>query len=312
MDLDATNASATGQSLFLLNPRLVSLDSTLQDSFAATPNVITLDGSKASGAFQSLTPLGGFGSANLTFDPNTAVVGNAIDVGQNNNLVTGEPVVYARSGGASLTITATGDDNALASSRAGTGGVVAGSAAQATTNDNTTTQAYIADDTNPSAAYTGMQISALNISAAHEAEFDSKTDTLQASALGFSGSWANDNDNSNTYATIGAGAQITAQNTTVSAVNTTRKDLVAPTTMLPRARVVWSKDAAANPKPTSPIARMTVGDSATIDVTGSSQVSGQFLLNAYNDVQGQITAKLDSGGLILLPGVTSPYEHQRR
>ena len=222
--LITSNADSAGQSLFLLNPRLVSLAATLNDALADSPNVFSLGGSKASGAEQTLTPLGAFGSSGLAFDPTRDVLGNAIDVGPNNQLLPGEPVVYGRSVGATLNIAATGNDNALASSTAGSGGLVAGAGAQSTTNNNTTTQAYIADDAAPSSTYTGIQVSALTVNASHLAEFDSQTNTTQATAVGFSGSWANDNDNSNTYATIGAGADITAQSVDVAAPSTTTRE----------------------------------------------------------------------------------------
>ena len=150
-----------------------------------------------------LTPVDLVGAAPVAFDPATALSLSGgtsyIDVGPN-SFYLGEPVEYQQSGGPALSITADGDDVNFAQATAGSGGVVAGAAAMANTNTGGGTSASIADNTGPG---TSLDVSSLTISALHTAQFDSQTNTTQADAVGFSGSWANNTDSSTVNAHIG-------------------------------------------------------------------------------------------------------------
>ena len=135
----------------------------------------------------SLTPYNVIGASPITFDPATALSNSEINLGPNSGLFLGEPVVYHKSSGPSLMIAANGDDVNFAHAVSGSGGVVAGSAAAASTNTGGGASASIADD-DGSGHPTKLDVSSLTVSATHTAEFDSQTNTIQADALGFSGS----------------------------------------------------------------------------------------------------------------------------
>src|SRR5208337_4022430 len=156
--------------------------------------------------------------------PYTPRLNLTINLGANaSSLYLGEPVVYHQSTGPTLAITADGDDINFAQADSGSGGLVAGAAASANTNTGGGASASIADN---SATGTNIDVSSLTITAQHTAQFDSQTNTLQADAVGFSGSWANNNDNSTVKAHIGNFARIVTQNLQVLATNTTDKNLV--------------------------------------------------------------------------------------
>ena len=76
---------------------------------------------------------------------------------------------------------------------------------------------------------------------------------------------------------------------------------------MPARAECWKESRAQSETDVSNRAHAIVGDHATITVTGGGASSGHLLLNAFNDVQGQITANLDTGGVVLLPGVTSHF-----
>ena len=70
----------------------------------------------------ALTPLTGFTSGSFDFNPGSAVnvATNTIELPSGHKMLTGQAVTYARSGGAALTISATGTDYSHAVSESGT------------------------------------------------------------------------------------------------------------------------------------------------------------------------------------------------
>ncbi|KKK59386.1 hypothetical protein LCGC14_3034910, partial [marine sediment metagenome] len=226
INLDTAGADPTGHSFTFINPRQVKLAATYEDAVAQTPIVRTLDNSVASGSAHTLTPFGGIVASSIPFDPLGDVGTETINLGADHGLLTGQAVVYKRGAGAALTITATGDDFNFAKSEAGSGGLVAGAAAVANVTANSRTRAYLADDIDGDSVKTDLRVSSLTIRAAHTAHFDTQTDTFQASVVGFSGSWANNDVDSTVEARIGESAVIETENLVVDAVNTSRKNLL--------------------------------------------------------------------------------------
>ncbi len=216
------------------NPDLISLASSFQNAVQSSGGPFPQPGSGAitislqlpafSAGSQSLTPYNGVGAAPITFNPATDVNPGTgtINLGSN-SLYLGEPVVYHKSNGPALAISANGDDINFADAVSGSGGLVAGSAASSNTSTGGGASASIADNTGPG---TSLQVSSLTITALHTAEFDSQTSTIQADALGFSGSAASNTDSSTVNAHIGNYTQVVTQNLQVLATNTTLKDLV--------------------------------------------------------------------------------------
>ena len=168
----------------------------------------------------------------------------------------------------------------------------------ANTNTGGGTSASIADNTERDR--TKLDVSSLSISATHTAQFDSQTNTTQADALGFSGSWANNTDSSTVNAHIGNYAQIVTQSLQVLATNTTEKNLVpsGQNNVSAGSGGVLEGNAAQS---TTTIANFTtadVGANANINVTGSITNPGLFELYALNNVDGSDTVNLDTGGVI--------------
>ena len=265
-------------------------------SAAAT---ITLSQPAVQAGDHSLTPYNVIGASPIAFNPAAALSNNEINLGPNSGLFLGEAVVYRKSNGPSLTIAANGDDVNFAHSVAGSGGLVAGSAASANTTTGGGASASIADYSG-SGNRTNLDVSGLTVSATHTAEFDSQTDTIQADALGFSGSWASNTDTSTVNAHIGSDATVTTQNLQVLATNNTMKDLVPSGQNNVSAGSGGVIQGNASQSQTSITNNTTadVGAGANLNVTGSVTNPGLFELYALNNLDGTDTVNLDTGGLI--------------
>ncbi|MFI5455223.1 MAG: beta strand repeat-containing protein [Isosphaerales bacterium] len=308
---DAIGGLTDGQIYYVVpssNPNLISLASSFQNAIQTSGGAHPQPGSGAitiplsvpafSAGNQSLTPYNGVGAAPVLFDPATAVNAGAgtINLGSN-SLYLGEPVVYHKSNGPALAISANGDDVNFGAAVSGSGGLVAGSAAAANTSTGGGASASIADNSGPG---TSLHVSSLTITALHTAQFDSQTNTIQADAVGFSGSAANNTDSSTVSAHIGNYAQVVTQSLQVLATNTTEKNLVpaGQNNVSAGSGGVIQGNAAQS---TTTIANFTtadVGAHANLNVTGSTTNPGLFELYALNNVDGSDTVKLDTGGLI--------------
>ena len=254
----------------------------------------------------SLTPYNVIGASPITFDPATALSGSVIGVGPGSGLFLGEAVVYRKSRGPSLAITADGDDVNFAVSVSGSGGLVAGSAASSNTNTGGGATASIADGT-AQGPNTQLDVSSLAIDATHTAEFDSQTDTVQADALGFSGSWASNAASSTVSAHIGSDAQVTTQDLQVLATGNAQKDLVpsGQNNVNAGSGGVIQGNAAQSMTTITNNTTADIGAGANINVTGSVTNPGLFELYALNNVNGTDTVNLDTGGLIDSSDATS-------
>jgi mucin-19 len=292
------------------NSNLISLAASFQNALKSSGGAHPQPGSAAvtialgqpafSAGNHSLTPVNLIGSTPTRFNPATALSQSGgtsfINVGSN-SFYLGEPVIYHKSSGPALAITANGDDINFAQAVSGSGGVVAGSAAAANTNTGGGASASIADN---SGNTTMLDVASLYISALHTAEFDSQTNTIQADAVGFSGSLDTNNDSSTVNAHIGNHAQIVTQSIQVLATNTTLKDLVpsGQNNVSAGSGGVLQGNAAESDTYITNNTTADIGSSANIDVTGSTASPGLFLVYALNNVNGSDTVNLDTGGLI--------------
>ena len=99
-----------------------------------------------------------------------------------------------------LTITASGNDNNKSDALAGSGGVVAGAAAVATTSATAETNASLKDAASSDTLYFG----GFGVGAAHTATYEANGDAFQASAVGAAGGGANNSVTSTTTALVGS------------------------------------------------------------------------------------------------------------
>src|SRR5690606_20490108 len=104
---------------------------------------------------------------------------NTIQLPNGHGLVTGDAVIYRKAAGPEVLVRASGHDTNFARSEAGSGGLVAGSAAKSQTDTESTTKAYIADDT-AARGQTTLDVATLNVEALPTSSFDAQTDTVQA------------------------------------------------------------------------------------------------------------------------------------
>ena len=301
---DLTSAAA-GQ-LILQDPRRVRLSATSEGALKSPTQIIDLTAA-GTGAKHSLTPLTGFAAGAFEFNPalNVNLAANTIELASGHKLQSGQAVTYARAGGAALTISATGNDYSHAISEAGSGGVVAGQAAQANTTGTSGTRAYIADDTDLDGTKTSLRVSKLNIVADHTSRYDSELSTIQASVVGNSGAWASNSQKTTVEATIGKSADIITQNLEVVATNRTKKDIVGDNNVKSGSGGVFQGNNAESVTIVENRTHATIGDGASVKVTGSMFAPGNFLLSALNDHTGNDEVLLDTGGVFAGSGVTS-------
>ncbi|OQX64174.1 MAG: hypothetical protein B5M56_00335, partial [Desulfococcus sp. 4484_241] len=201
--LDPSVATGTGHTFDIVDPRQVKIADTFLNATAENPVTLDLSDPAVYGALHSFTPYQRNNAQAISFSPEFDLDAerDAINLGDGHNLYTGQAVTYSKGDGPSLSIDASGDDYTFASAEAGSGGVVAGAAAEANTTSDSVTRAYIKDGT--ATDHSQLEVSALAISADHTARFDSQTDSTQASAVGFSGSWATNDIDSMVRAELG-------------------------------------------------------------------------------------------------------------
>ncbi|MCA9197241.1 MAG: hypothetical protein KDA87_06870, partial [Planctomycetales bacterium] len=302
MDLDITGVDTIGHRLVIQNSRRIKLSPTSQDAEA---NAINLTGVGA-GIAHAITPYGGvLAQPSRLFDPvaHVNVARDSIELGTGHGLEEGQPVVYSRFGQTALQINAAGDDFNHARSEAGSGGLVSGAASFASTDANSNTRAFIADG---SAGNTGqIEVASLLIQATHNARFDSSTNSLQASAVGFSGSWATNDVDATVVADVGNYADIVTQDVQILATNRTRKDIVNGNNVQAGSGGVLQGNASESETDINNDTLATLGNHVTLEVEGDVFSPGNFLVSAFNDVEGEDDVQLDTGGLIVGSGATS-------
>ncbi|RLB36288.1 MAG: hypothetical protein DRH20_10105, partial [Deltaproteobacteria bacterium] len=319
-----TPGSAVGSDfrLEIVNPTRVKLAGSLENAVAETPVTLDLSDPVVMAADHSLTPYRNSTVPARTFDPLTDLdeATNTIYVGRGHGLVTGMPVTYRKSAGPTLSITAGGDDTNFARAEAGSGGLIAGSAAEANVDADSTTRAYIADAA-LAADRAEIEVSSLTVRAHHTARFDSQTNTLMAAVFGGSGSWAENDIDATVEAKVGDYALVTTENLFVEAVNTSRKDLVGTLhagglldsdyNVESGSGGVITGNSAKSETDIANITYATVGNYADITVAGDPSHPGDFRLRAYNDVEGEDDVRLDAGGAIVGAGAVSSIRAER-
>jgi filamentous hemagglutinin family protein len=216
----------------------------------------------------------------------------------------------SRVSGASLSVTADGNDDNFASAVSGSGGVIAGAAAQATTRTTSLTEARAAGN---------LAVDRFTLQAVHQALFNGEVDSVNAAVAGASGAWAEHTAEGTVLAEIGNDSHVQAKHVDIDASNKVKKDWLGGATGGDAAQ--WNIrsgsggviDAPAG-KSESHVTLTTtarVGDRSDIHVIATAPGDGTFTMDAYNEVVGRDKAKLDSGGAIAVAKSSSLFLVER-
>ncbi|QCO54429.1 hypothetical protein EOK75_00465 [Pseudorhodobacter turbinis] len=200
----------------------------------------------------------------------------------------------------SLTVTALGNDTNNAVTEAGSGGVVAGSAATSKTSTISTTRAAV--DTTGAAAYGVNVAGEAIISAQHNTNFSGLVDSTQASLVGASGANLSHVVESTVDAEIGNRVQLSAQELSLLAHNITTNPFLAggATNVKSISGGLASVPAGGATVTITHDTSATVGALAAVQL--AKPVSGPSLYRqeAYNNISSKQKVNLDSGGAIAL------------
>ena len=216
-------------------------------------------------------------------------------------------------------VSATGTDANYATSEAGSGGVVAGSAARAETTTTSTTLAAI-ETSDESKRYTVAADGLVTIAALHTASFGGSVDSTQASLAGKSGATLVHTVAATVDAHLGDYATLRAADLSISAKNLTQNFFLGgePAFGLypgATAKSGFNSDAAGwnvnsgsgglIDLPAGSVAvnvahttSATIGQAADVHLLAKSAGTSRLAVEAYNEVIAHQKAKLDSGGAI--------------
>ncbi|HMZ56281.1 MAG TPA: hypothetical protein PLT48_15610, partial [Nitrospira sp.] len=203
----------------------------------------------------------------------------------------------------------------LSSAVAGVGGVVAGSAAFATTKETSDTLAEIGQSTcGAPSATCGIVAGAFETVSDHDSIYNAKVDSTTAAVLGASGS-VTDHDVHSTVATkIGDGVKVTANNVDITASNASHKYWWGQTTDSNSVAVAdnaaWNVNAGSGGLFSLPAAKtnakiwhktdVALGQSSLFHILLPVSGTGSFNVDALNTIVAYDKVKIDSGGAIAL------------
>ncbi|HLI11929.1 MAG TPA: leukotoxin LktA family filamentous adhesin [Alphaproteobacteria bacterium] len=209
------------------------------------------------------------------------------------NPVSGTPGNLKVLAAGDLTIQAGGTDTNIAVTTAGSGGVVAGDAATATTENRSTTSASIQGGNSQP-----ILVGALTIQASHGSNYDSEADSTQAGVLDASGSTTSDTVTPNTSAGVGGGANVQATSVFISASNNVQRVNSGNYDVQAAGGGVATGSAADQETYIATTAIAFIGQNAIVDVVGNIEQPGSFVINAQNNVSATGKAKIDTGGAL--------------
>lgn len=209
-----------------------------------------------------------------------------------------------------LTVEATGNDLNAAEAVAGSGGLVAGSAAEASTVYNGQTRAGILASS-PGAAFTVNVTGAATIEANQTTEFAGYVDSRQASLAGSSGAALSHRVTSNVSADVGDDITLLAEDLAIRALNSTVNEWRGASGVSGDA-AGWNVDSVSGGLASVPAGGSTVtvnhtttariGDRAMVTLRAPSLASrlSDLNLEAGNKIEVRQKVKLDSGGAIAI------------
>jgi hypothetical protein len=219
-------------------------------------------------------------------------------------------------------IEAVGSDSNFATATAGSGGVVAGSAAEANTNSGSDTHAQVGSascGTTP--ANCGIDAASFDLHARHDTFYNAQVDSTNASVVGASGARANNTVHSAVATGVGTGATVLANDIAIHADNNSNKYWLGASTAADD--FATSDSAAFNVKSGSggfidaPAGQsksdiwqntvVSLGDAAYFHVLmpGTPGSLGSFAIDANNGIVAFDKVKMDSGGAVAVASANS-------
>ncbi|MDY0056584.1 MAG: leukotoxin LktA family filamentous adhesin [Methyloversatilis sp.] len=199
--------------------------------------------------------------------------------------------------GSTLSVLATGHDQTYADAEAGSGGIIAGAAAVASTRNKSNTRALLGGGNATTALATGSGGS-MEVRADHIATFNSRVDSLSAGVVGASGAQARNDIDARVVAGITAGANLTTWDLDVYALNQTRKPWLSEFNVFAGAGGLAGGAAGSSETRVDNVTLVEVGDGAHVRVLGDPDDAGRTSFNAVSDVMLRDRAKLEAGGAI--------------
>ncbi|HHT26479.1 MAG TPA: hypothetical protein GXZ82_04440 [Firmicutes bacterium] len=198
--------------------------------------------------------------------------------------------------GGRLSIIAAGDDNNYAQATAGTGGVLAGTAATARTAGTGQTLAYVGAST----ASNYIDVVSFVMDANHVTRFNAATDPVNAALAGASGAAANNNVERHVQAEVMAGGRILARSIAVRAMNEIHKEWLSGYQVRSGSGGLLDGSAAVSRTDIANSAIIQIGEQAHLEVYGDRLQPGVLLLEAANLVRAYDRVRLDAGGGIAI------------
>lgn len=231
----------------------------------------------------------------------SGVTGGMVAVGANvatasNNSTTLATLAGNVSGtiGGRLSVKAAGRDEQYAGAVSGSGGIVAGAAATATTNSTSNTRAKIGSTA------AGFMAGAVNLDAAHTTTFNGRVDSVNAAAVGMSGAIARHTVSSIVDAELLNGTRLTTRELNVAASNISNKPGLSGGgfNAVAGAGGIFNGTAVSSSSDLSHETRTTIGPNTVINVIGDRDNPGHASFSAINDFNLTDKTRLDAGGAI--------------
>jgi filamentous hemagglutinin family protein len=223
-----------------------------------------------------------------------------------------------------LSVIADSSDTNIATAVSGSGGVIAGAAAQAVTLSQSDTRAFIGDADPATTGHT-IRTGRVTVHASHDTVYNAKVDSTQASVAGASGARNAHQVDSDVDAGVGRGVEVTASNITLRADNLSRKSWWGRNDDLNSIGAAdaadWNVNSGSGGLLNLPAGRtettvlqrtgVDVGEGALLHVTLSAGANDALTLEASNTVVAYDKTKLDSGGAIALAASNSMIDAGR-
>ncbi len=250
--------------------------------------------------------------SNITTDQDadaSGIAGGVVAVGANQSSATSNSNGTAQIAGltafsaGSLTVDAVGTDSNDSTATSGSGGVIAGAAASATTDSEGTIAASVEGVGSTIDATSGA--GNVVIAATHTANFSGWVNSLQAAAVGVSGSTLDNTVHSTVDAHIGAGVTVDATNLTIAARN-----LVANTFLDGNSNGGYNINAGSGGIVNAPAGgttttvvqttNATIGTNAKVHLLAPTTGLSTLFAEAYNSTVVQQQAKVDAAAGIAI------------
>ena len=197
-------------------------------------------------------------------------------------------------------VVASGEDRNYAESVSGMGGVVSiQAAAHAETSTISDTVAQLLNNVS-------MNVGSVKLESIHQATFNSKTDSINASLVGYSGASATNTEESTVLVDFG-NAHLTAANFYANAENNTTKDWLPNDeyNVTSGSGGLLDLPAARSETTISKDTDIKVQDGAVLTQTGSQFTPGEFIFTINHNITAYDKTKLDAGGAIAIAKAVS-------